>query len=128
MKLYTTLLVIILIGSISCKKHVTAENEHIFGDYEWYYSFDGFYTSVYQDDTEDKWGIRIKKSGKIILYNSGDKEETYKIATIKSDENERFVIKAIQKESEVELIYQNNELTLENWPFKAFTNQFQAHN
>ena len=121
-----TILVVLLAG---CSKHKTTIQEHeLAGDYEWYYSYPDHVNSTSYEQIEDRYGIRIKASGKIFFFKNGVEEDKFKVSSISSPEGtliEGILINyKIDKFKSGYLNWDGENLIHFEWPFEGNTNKF----
>lgn len=123
MKIITLLFILFLFNA--CQKHKEKLNDHLnfVGNYEWYhsYSLDSNDSESYQS-TSDRYGIRIKKNGKLEFYTNGDLVYKGYVSEVYDSSltiNYNKILRSIQ--------FTGDDFILYNYPFVGHTNQFKKH-
>jgi hypothetical protein len=121
---------LITIALIGCsKENQKQELASVIGDYEWYYSFDGYQESIYNSDSEDKYGIRLKSRGKVQFFKNSEKEMALKILSCSDLLNGgKSITVELSEEVQLQLRIENNILKLGTWPFDGYENEFSKLN
>lgn len=113
---------------VSCNKHdITDSQSEIIGDYEWFYSLDSFYNTTAQDNTSDKWGIRIKSNSKIFVFKNEEEIFKGKITSIVPESvngTGGWDISVQHKDFTTVLRFKDNQLKSWHWPFDGNTNNY----
>ena len=125
MKLTITFLAFFLLFACQKDRIKLTDHTEFVGDYQWYHSYSpnsNDYES-YQS-TQDQFGIRIKENGKVEFYTNGSLfEKGYVTSVLDSS----ILIKLKLSETTEAMVLSDTELTLSNYPFDGFTNQFKKH-
>jgi hypothetical protein len=118
--------IILLLLLFSCSKYKKEiQSYEISGDYEWFYSYEGPFNSLSNQQVEDKYGIRIKDSGKVIFYKNGEQVDKYRIVSVVKLSEGVEVIYKIDKFSNGILTCPDDGIKIADWPFDAYINEFQ---
>lgn len=117
-----SLYILILIGFFSCNK-VKPDYKQLIGDYQWVFSSLSMHSSVSDQQTEDKYGVKILKNGRLIYFHNDEKIINEKIKDIKV-EGENIKITIIKKNVSYQFIFSDNKLYSGNYPFGNYENQF----
>lgn len=125
MNLILKIVVIALLGvAASCSKISKEDRTEIEGSYEWFYSFDGGTESNSFQSIGDKYAIKIKKNGKVLLYENGSELKKGNLESVIDIQNVTRVSVKWDKWSSEEFEIDNGQIVFENWPFETHTNYF----
>ena len=117
-----SLYILILIALISCNK-VKPTYTQLIGDYQWVFSSLSMHSSISDQQTEDKYGLKILKNGRLIYFHNDEKIINEKIKDIKK-EGDNIKITIIKKTISYQFIFSDNKLYSGNYPFGNYENQF----
>ena len=125
MKLKLLVSLIFLTGIIlSCSKVSKEDREAVEGTYEWFYSFNGYTQSNYYESIDDKYAIKIWKSGKVIFFKNSVEVKKGKMESVIDNQNEIHVMVRWDKWDTDEFEITNEQITFLDWPFEEHTNYF----
>ena len=78
---------------MSCKKaDLKNDYSYVQGDYEWVYAKISDTEYLSSDDTEENYGFRITKSGKLINFVNGVEQDRYMVSAINNAADGELII------------------------------------
>lgn len=120
------LAVVIALAALSCSKEVKKSDiEDVRGDYEWFYSTDDLFESVYSDAISDQHGIRIKSKRKVEFYTNSEKELSLDILSVHEYGSDgKLIVVRWNDQVNRDLVITDDVITFYGWPYSEFSNRF----
>ncbi len=122
------LFVIVLISLTACKKdkiEISGSANEIIGEYEWYCSTSGVNDSFYQDQTTDRYGIRIDEKSKFKFFINGEIYQKGYVSNYRRNSLDNGWIITIQgKWGSERLNFIDGEIQCDRWPQWGYSNKW----
>lgn len=115
---------------ISCQKDkVDLSNQgnaaQIIGDYEWYESTKGVNNSIYQDQTNDRYGMRIDEKSRVFIFKNGERIFKGYCSSVSYINNTNLWSLYVKNKNESQqLFYENGVISCDKWPNWGYTNKW----
>lgn len=125
------MIAVITLVALGCSKEVKKSDiADVRGDYEWFYSTDNLFESVYSDAISDQYGIRIKSKRKVEFYTNSEKELSLDILSVHENESNGVKVIEVRWNDQVnrDLVITNDVITFYGWPYSEFSNRFAKSN
>ena len=118
--------IILLSLLFSCSKYKNEiQSYDLSGDYEWFYSYDGPFNSLSNQQVQDQYGIRIKESGMIVFYKNGEHLDKCRIVSVFESNESVEVEYKIDKFKNGILYCSDDLIEIEDWPFDSYINELK---
>ena len=124
MKISLTIILTILISSSCRKKNIHVPFEDLQGEYEWNYSYKGINDSYAFDVSDDQYGIRITKNGRVQIYANSELQGNYRILETRNSSSGWITIESDDKDDPIIFSVKGDTISTWVYPHDNYRNYY----
>lgn len=117
--------IFLMLNLSSCDKKVSLGNfDKVVGDYDWDVSLINSTSAASISTSNMRFGLRIKKSGKVFFYKDSEKIVDGQVEKLEIQSDGSLLIKINKDHENHNFYYKDNDLTTVSWPVESIYNHF----